>query len=243
LIAATAAQQRRLLDLQAVDTAIRQLEHRRSHLPEQVALDDNAAELSQVSADYGNAVDQLERLSAQQKRHEDEVAAVDARRKSEEGRMYSGLITSEKEVEALRHEISSLRNRKNDLEDALLEIMEQREETESRVEGLKGRHAELTGQVAALTSARDEAASDIDAELEQRRAERGTVASELSAELLGHYDQLRDRKQGVAVAALQGRTCLGCRLELTAIEYEEAMASTDSALAHCEQCGRILVSV
>ena len=241
LIAASPTQQRRLLDLQAIDTAIRQLEHRRNHLPEQVALDDNAALLSQISTDYAAATEQLQRLAAQQKRHEDEVATVDSRRKSEEGRMYSGLITSEKELEALRHEIHALRNRKSDLEDALLEIMEQREETESLVETLKVRHAELTGQVSVLTSARDEAARDIDAELTDRRGARTEVTTELPAEIVSFYNQLRERKQGVAVAELQGRTCQGCRLQLTAIEFEEAMEDASSGLAHCEQCGRILI--
>ena len=33
--------------------------------------------------------------------------------------MYSGLIRSEKELEALRHEIGSLKGRKADLEDSL----------------------------------------------------------------------------------------------------------------------------
>ena len=241
MIAASPAQQRRLLDLQLIDTAIRQLEHRRSNLPEQVALDDNAAVLSQISADHAGATEQLDRLRSQQQRHEGEIATVDSRRKSEEGRMYSGLITSEKEVEALRHEIHALRNRKSDLEDALLEIMEQREETESLVQALEARHGELNGQVAGLTSARDEAARDIDAELEQRRAERAEVVGELPEEILAFYEQLRGRKQGIAVAELHGRTCQGCRLELTAIEYEEAMSDSSSGLAHCEQCGRILI--
>lgn len=241
MIAASPTEQRRLLDLQAVDTAIRQLEHRRTNLPEQVALDDNAALLSQLNADYAGATEQLDRLRLQQKRHEDEIATVDSRRKSEEGRMYSGLITSEKELEALRHEIHALRNRKNDLEDALLEIMEQREETESLVESLKSRHLELSGQVASLTDARDEAARDIDAELAQRRDERNQVLQDLPEPIVALYDELRGRKQGVAVAELKGRTCLGCRLQLTAIEFEEAIADSSSGLARCEQCGRILI--
>ena len=241
MIAASPAQQRRLLNLQVIDTAIRQLEHRRSHLPEQVALDDNAAVLSQISVDHAAAAEQRDRLGTQQQRHESEIAVVDSRRKSEEGRMYSGLITSEKEVEALRHEIHALRNRKSDLEDALLEIMEQREETESLVQALETRHGELSGQMATLTSARDEAARDIDAELVRRRAERAEVVADLPEEMLAFYEQLRERKQGVAVAELHGRTCQGCRLELTAIEYEDAMSDSSSGLAHCEQCGRILI--
>ncbi|MFP5380271.1 MAG: zinc ribbon domain-containing protein, partial [Vicinamibacteria bacterium] len=239
MIAATPDEQRRLLALQGIDTAIAQLEFRRANLPEQKALDENAETLSKVSTEYAAAKDRLERLGAQQRKHESEIAAIDARRKSEEGRMYSGLIRSEKELEALRQEIGQLRGRKSDLEESLLEIMEQVEDLESLVESLKARHVELTAAVEELTQARDTTATDIDAELAERRAEREAAAAELPDEVLEYYDDLRARKQGVAVAELQGRTCAGCRLELTQIELEDAHRDAADSLARCEQCGRI----
>ena len=243
MIAATPEQQRLLLDLQGVDSAIAQLEHRRANLPEQKALDENAETLAKVSTEYAAAKDRLARLSQQQSKHETEIATIDARRKSEEGRMYSGLIRSEKELEALRHEIGSLKGRKSDLEEALLEIMEQVEDLESLVETLKQRHVELTSSVEELTLARDTASTDIDAELEQRRAERTKSTDGIPDEVLEYYDDLRSRKDGVAVAALQGRTCAGCRLELTQIELEDVRRDAETGIARCEQCGRILVLV
>ena len=157
--------------------------------------------------------------------------------------MYSGLIRSEKELEALRQEIGSLKGRKSDLEESLLEIMEQVEDLESLVSTLKARHVELTGSVAELTAARDTAATDIDAELLDRREERTKAAGDIPAEVLEYYDDLRARKEGLAVAELQGRTCAGCRLELTQIELEDARSDAQDSLARCEQCGRILVPV
>ena len=243
MIAATPEEQRLLLALQGVDTAILQLEFRRANLPEQKALDENAETLAKVSTEYAAAKDKLERLSEQQRKHEGEISVVDSRRKSEEGRMYSGLIRSEKELEALRQEIGSLRGRKSDLEESLLEIMEQVEDLESLVSTLKARHVELTNSVAELTTARDTAATDIDAELLDRREERTKAAGDIPAEVLEYYDDLRARKEGLAVAELQGRTCAGCRLELTQIELEDARRDAQDSLARCEQCGRILVPV
>lgn len=241
MISASPAQQRQLLELQDADTAIRQLEHRRANLPEQQALDENADTLKRISAEYADRRERLEQLERSQKRHEDEIATVESRRKSEEGRMYSGQINSEKEVQALRGEISSLRARKNDLEDALLEIMQEREDLESMVDTLKERHGELTSKVAELETARDEAARDIDAEMSTRQSERAELAAELPDEVIGYYDDLRERKRGLAVAELVGRTCQGCHLELTAIELEETRERAQRGLARCEQCGRILV--
>ncbi|MGH3665429.1 MAG: zinc ribbon domain-containing protein [Egibacteraceae bacterium] len=243
MIPATPAEQRRLLDLQRADTTIRQLEHRRAHLPEQQSLDANADTLGKVRGEHVTAREQLERLAGQQRRHEQEIATVNVRRKSEEGRMYSGQIRNSKELEALRHELTDLRTRKNELEDALLEIMEQVEELDELTATLTQRESELDTQAAELTAARDHAATDIDGELVRLRGERESLAADLSDEVLGYYDELRQRKDGVAVAELQGRTCAGCRLELTAIELEEVGANAKEGLARCEQCGRILVPV
>lgn len=241
MIAASPQQQRRLLDLQDIDTSIRQLEHRRANLPEQLALDEARETLDKVNAELATGKERLSTLQRQQARHEHEIATIDSRRKSEEGRMYGGLVSSERELEALRNELSSLKQRKAALEDDLLEIMEQIEELESMVAALTERHGELTAQLPELAQARDQAATDIDAELVEQRARRAEVAGELPEEVVRYYEELRERKQGLAVAPLQGRTCQGCRLELTAIELEEAEERARTGLARCEQCGRILV--
>lgn len=241
MIPATPEEQRQLYELQEIDTAIRLLQHRRTNLPEQKALDENAETLSKITAEYAQRRERLETLELQQKRHEDEVAVVESRRKSEDNRMYSGLITSEKELEALRGEVTSLRNRKRDLEDALLEIMEEREELDGAVAALKDRHTELSTQVDALAAARDEAATEIDAELTERRTARGDAAKVLSEEIRKHYEDLLHRKAGLAVASLDGTTCTGCRLQLTVIELEELRETTQRGIAKCAQCGRILV--
>jgi uncharacterized protein len=241
VIPATPEQQRALLALQQVDTAIRQLEHRRANLPEQQALDENADTLKRVSVEYANAKDELEQLEFKQKRLETEIGTVDSRRKSEEGRMYGGMISSDRELEALRNELSALRARKNDLEDDLIETMERVEELTSLVATLEERHGELTGQVNDLTAARDEAAKEIDGELTELRAQREASSAGLDAKLLTRYDQLRARGRGIGVAELSRRTCLGCNLDLTVIELEEVREEAKRGLPSCPQCDRLLV--
>ncbi|MGI8873633.1 MAG: zinc ribbon domain-containing protein [Egibacteraceae bacterium] len=241
MIPATRDEQRRLLQLQRVDTTIRQLEHRRTNLDEQKALDDNADTLRRVAAEYSSASEELDGLQRRQKHLEEDIGQVEGRRRSEEGRMYSGLINSDRELEALRGEISALRSRKNELEDQLLEVMERTEELDSLVATLRLRHSELTAAVERLTAARDAAAVGIDAELETARVRRVAATEGMSPEVVTVYDDLRPRKGGIAVAALEGRTCGGCRLDLTATEMEEAKERSARGLTRCEQCDRILV--
>lgn len=238
---ATSAQQQALLALQEVDTAIRQLAHRRAHLPEQQALDAETATRARVRDELATAQSELATATARQEALEEEVRTVETRRKTEDRRMYAGQITSERELAALRGELSALKARKSDLEDTLLEVMERREELEALLVELTQRLSELEASLVELTAARDRAATDIDAELVARRSERAGRVEPLPADLVAFYETLAARKQGVAVAELSGRTCAGCRLQLTAIELEAVRAEAKGGLPRCEHCERILV--
>lgn len=238
---ATREDQRHLLDLQAIDTAIRQLRYRRANLDEQRVLDERAGLLDKLLTDQLAASDELVTVDRQHKRLENDISIVDTRRKAEEARMYSGVIASEREAQALRSELSSLRTRKRDLEDELLEVMERQEELNSAVTTLDSRQKELRDEIAPLEQTRNAAASDIDGELTARQAARRELASSLPPELVRRYDELRARKEGLAVVELQSGTCQGCHLEVTAGELEEGMELGIMGLPRCVHCGRLLV--
>lgn len=238
---ASAEQQRQLLALQRVDDAIRRLEQQRASLAEQKALDENEERLRQVASDYADAAEQLEDAQHLQRTRETDIANLEARRKAEEARLYSDEITSEKQVEAVRGELSSIKRKKNDYEDELIEAMERIEQLESRTSELKSRHAELQGQVGELTRNRDHAASDLDSQLGEQRAERERIVGELDPGLLRLYEQVRTQQGDVAVALLDGKACSGCFLQLTQRELEEVREEAKSAIARCPQCDRLLV--
>lgn len=241
MIRATPEEQHELLDLQRVDTAIRQLEHRRANLPEQHALDQEAAVLRDVTEAHRTGSEEMADLERRTRHHEAEVATLDTQRKRAENREYSGVITTDRELEAMRNQVRDLKRRKSDHEDELLDIMERTEELTGELETLDQRQTDLRAEVARLTSARDDAAVEIDGELSAKRTERVGRAGGIGQPILDVYEKLRPRKQWVAVAALEGRSCSGCRLDLTAIELEDLKATVATGLARCPQCDRILV--
>lgn len=238
---ATADDQQRLLAVQQIDTAIRRLRHRRANLPEQQVLDEQATLLDKVTAEHLAARDELVGIARRMKRLEHDVGAVDSRRRSEEARMYSGVIATEREVEALRKELSSLKTRKRDLEDELLEMMERNEELTGTVATLETRQRELRAAVAPLEQQRDGAAADIDTELDEQVRRRDELADQLPDAVVAAYDRLRARKDGLAVVELRRGVCQGCHIELTAGELAEGREIGELGLARCVQCGRLLV--
>ena len=117
---ATPQQQHDLLLLADTDEEIRLLRHKRANLEEQKVLEQHEETLVKVVDELVEATKTQDNLTAQSTRHEREIETVDARRKSSEANVYSGRITSEKELGALREEIRSLQHRKSDLEASLL---------------------------------------------------------------------------------------------------------------------------
>jgi predicted nucleic acid-binding Zn-ribbon protein len=233
--------QARLLDLQALDTALDQLRHR-------IASHPLRAQLAAAQAERAAAAAELERrradrgeLLAQQERWEAEVAAVRARRAEVEGHLYGGSVTSPKELLALQADLDSLSRRQRDLEDHELEVMEQVEQADVTVERLE---AALTGADRDLDGLRRQLAAAT-AELEAQQAElesaRAETALPVPADLLERYDRLRAELGGVAVARLNGATCEGCHLSLPATELDRLRRLPPGELARCDACGRMLV--
>jgi predicted nucleic acid-binding Zn-ribbon protein len=238
---APVAEQRALLQLQAHDSAIDRLEHRRGSLPEDARLaelGDALAAVGQLTAEREGSLATVQRG---QSRLEDEIEMVTAKARNEEARAASGRVTSPKELTAIQEEVAALKRRQGTLEDELLELMEQRETLESELAELAGRRDGFTAEQAEVTKARDAALVEIDRDLDAERAAHDQVAPGVGAELRGLYDQVRSRQGGIGAAALLGNTCQGCRVSISPVELAAIRKLPATEIKRCENCRRILV--
>ncbi|MEG3633411.1 zinc ribbon domain-containing protein [Micromonospora palythoicola] len=231
--------QRRLLDLQAIDTALAQLAHRRRSLPERAELEALARELSALEDERVRAqvaVDDLDRDIA---RLEKDVDQVRARKTKDENRLAAGTGPA-RELEALQHELASLNRRQSDLEDAELELMEQRETAQSVLDGVEQRLAEVRDRRAATEQRRDDSLAEIGREEEFKRSARQPLANDLPADLVQLYDRIRT-DTGLGAALLTAGRCGGCRLELSGADLARIRKAEPDDVVRCEDCRRIMV--
>lgn len=230
-----------LLDVQAHDTRIDQLEHQLATIPAREERDAAAAAVAELDAAI--AVDQEARdaLGRDQKRLEDEIATLSDKRAHEHDTLYGGTVTNARALQDLQEEIESLGRRITHLEDQDLEIMEQVEPLDERIaEARRTREARLA--VLADAEARVAAAeAELHEAIDAARAERDGVAAGVPAALLAEYEGLRKGRGGVGVAKLVGTQCGGCHLTLSAVEANRMRKLGADEVAHCEECGRILV--
>ena len=230
-----------LLALQAIDTTLDQLRHRRTHLPERTELKDVEAKRKALEVEHAAAVSARDEVAARQANFEKDIAASEARVVEIDKRMYSGEVTASRDLEAMTKEIASIRSRVSTLEDHALEAMDEREPLDAAVTELEARDAEYIALAERLRADIAAAETEIDAEVSTEEAARGAAAAAVPGDLLGEYERLRARLGGIGAARLEHGTCMGCRMKLPATELDRIKHQPPDALVHCDQCGRILV--
>ena len=230
-----------LLDLQAQDSVLAQLQHRRNSLPEHAQIEDLKAKASELDGARIEADTEVSDLSRAQKKADAEVEQVKARRTRDEERLNSGAISNPKDLESLQHELVALERRISTLEDDELEVMEKLEEAQIRLAAIQADLTAVNEDLAQAVDARDAAIAVLDEQAAGAQVDRAQAASGVPDELIALYDKVRAQYGGLGAAALRARRCEGCRLELNGADLRDIAAAPEDDVLRCPECGRILV--
>jgi uncharacterized protein len=178
----------------------------------------------------------LEELNRQQKSTEWEIDDLTTKIKDIEKKLYSGKISSSKELSNLQQEAEDFKKRRSQFEDKALELMDQVELARKNVATADNELAKLEAQWQAQQK-------QLALDLEQLKANQTTLenkrqeqASIIDAMATSTYQELRKRK-GSAVAKVEQGICLGCRIALPSSDLQQARGG---GMVRCSSCGRIL---
>jgi predicted nucleic acid-binding Zn-ribbon protein len=240
VVTAAPQDQWRLLDVQAHDTKLAQLAHRRRTLPEHASVERLTGQLASVADRLVAARTVASDVARELTKAEADVEQVRQRAARNQTRLDTGQ-GSAKDLQAFQHELATLAQRQSVLEDAELEVMERLEAAQSRVEEITAEQGRLAGELAELTARRDSLLADVDDEAGRERTARENAAAGLPADLLALYEKVRESAGGVGAARLYQRRCEGCRLELNTTDINRIRAAAADEVLRCEECRRILV--
>ena len=227
-----------ILELQAADTMADQLQHRRDNLPEREQL--QAAKNALVRWNEARMVTrrQIDELAVTIEKDEAAAAEIDKHLDRLNAQMKT--VIAPREAEALQHEMATLKQRRNDLDDEELAALEEQARLDDELAELQAQEDVLTATYLAADKETNEAESDIDGELARIETRLASLRDAVEKKALKRYDRLREQHM-VAAATLSGSRCDGCHLDLSAAEVDivrdEAAAG---GLADCPQCGRLL---
>jgi predicted nucleic acid-binding Zn-ribbon protein len=237
----TAAGLETLLTLQEHDAALDRLAHRRASLPERETITRGLAAGSVLDGEIRGWTEQHDELAREEQRLDDEARSLHTKAAEVEARMYSGEVSSPKELQAMQSDVEQLRRHQRMLENRELELMEAREPVDAALADLATRRSVLARELVGAQQRLESAETELDTEIANARAARDGTAAGIDAALVGEYERRRARANGVGVARLVGNTCQGCHLTIPASEAERIKKLPEGSLGTCDNCGCILV--
>lgn len=193
-----------------------------------------------VSARQAHAAAEAELARCRTAQHDLELAQADANAKigRTEQRLYSGQISSPRELENAERDLQQQRNQRTQIEDLLLEALVAAEEATREHAECQAALAQLTTEWEATQKSLRQEQARLKTRLPGLLARQAAARQAVPRSLLSLYDNLRARKGGRAVAELDGEMCSACNVAVPPSKL--ATAFEGDALTYCGNCGRLL---
>lgn len=227
-----------LLDLQAFDTKLAQLEHRAKSLPQLATLAGFAKDIDALRLTLGEQNGALEDTKIELRRLESDVGVVETRIARDAERLQGS--SSVKDVAALEQELVALRKRLGDLEEIELTVMEKLEEQESVANNTTAALDALRARSSEVEVERDSALSEIAAERAAAEGGRRALESTIPADLFALYERQRAR-YGTGASMLRGGVSLASGVKLLENEMQAIRAAAPDDVIMCASSEAILV--
>ncbi len=173
------------------------------------------------------------------KKLEGEVELQSDKIKSNEGKLFSGTITSSKELENYQEENELLKASNIKYEDEILEIMEVLDELDAKVQKAKlamDENKSEVSRVAGEMNEKLEVLTNVVAGLNKRSEEVQTLIPD---DIKKTYNEVKNKKGGIAVSVLKNSFCSVCNMELPSIALEKI--EDPDEIYKCPLCGRMSV--
>ena len=180
----------------------------------------------------------MESLYARRRASERSLTELNDQLTAEDTRLYSGSITSTKEMQAAQEEHDFTKEQIGKTEEGLLTLMVGIEDAEKTL--TKGHKVleTLEAQADRQTAELAEEESSLVNQLKVLTPERDSSAKQIDSKLVYRYETLRKSKNGHVIAKVEREMCQGCRIKLTTSELQRIQMATD--LVQCDSCHRIL---
>lgn len=147
-------------------------------------------------------------------------------------------VKTNKEYSALKSEIASLRADGSILEDAILGILDEMDQVQKETREERDRLTQVEKELEAKKIELGERAQTLKADLARLTEKRTGVMAQAPPEARELYEKIVVKKEGLALVAVEGESCGGCRITLRPQVLNEVKLK--ESLVICDNCSRIL---
>ncbi len=225
----------KLLAIQRIDREIAEIRRKQDEIPGEIT---RISSLLKTHEDQLHAVEK-ELMQAKKSQHESEVEIKQKEEQINKYQVQLHSIRTNREYEALLHEIKGLRADISNIEDLGLEQLARIEELEEQRMTATGSLNQEKATVAQKTSELEAQLIELKAKLEEKEKEKEPFSGQVDSVLLQRYRVLTENKRdSAALAELINDSCTGCNQKQTAQTVNEVMLARK--FIFCPSCGRIL---
>lgn len=226
----------KLIELQGIDTKLKDLNDLLGDLPTKV--DQLNQQEETIKNSLGEKKERLKELEVESKKREVRIAEVNDKVNKLKDQLF--LVTTNKQYDALMHEIDHLKEERSVFETESLSFMEEKESLTKSVETMESELGSLSDDLTVRREKLEFAISESADEksiLEQQRSER---ISGIDIDIVSIYNRVSQARDGLAVVNLSGSACGGCGAHVPMQKVTEVRANT--RIHRCDVCGRFLYS-
>jgi len=223
-----------LIDLQHLDTEISTLNKKIAEIPLQIEVLQKGGD--NQKREFESRLQAAGDIEKEKRKKEHELEDKESGLAKLKNQLLA--IKTNREYQALLHEIEEAKTEISRLEEEVLSLIEG---GESAREEIKEAKAKLQESEKRIDGQKRDKEHDLEILLHQRQdleAKRKAVQQQISEELIKKYNKLREYRNGLAVVQVIEGSCQGCFMSLMPQLFQEIKQNAD--IYYCPNCHRIV---
>ncbi|MBC7333171.1 MAG: hypothetical protein H5T85_01710 [Actinobacteria bacterium] len=228
-----------LLKLQAIENTIQREAKKIDELRKNEELSSREERLREINEKLDKLEKKYRELETKRKKMEDEAGIQSEKIRRNEQKLFSGTITSAKELMNLQNEVKILKESNEELENKILEYMIEIDDVLEEIKEARERKEKLELCISSLKKDLGEKVELVEKRISALNEERKNTISIIPEEYLQKYEELKNKKAGIAVGYLRDGFCSACSMEIPAAESEKM--TNLHQIYRCPLCGRMIM--
>ena len=224
----------KLIELQGIDTKLRDLNDLLGDLPSKVE------ELDQQEETIKNSLveqkDRLKELEVEMHKRDVSIAQINDKINKFKDQLF--LVTNNKQYDALMLEIDHLKEQRATNETESIAFLEEKEALTESVESMESELGELSQNLRVRKEKLETAISQSAEEKTSLEQQRNEQVNGIDLNIVSVYDRVMKARDGLAVVHLSNSACGGCGAHIPAQTITEVRAKI--VMHRCDVCGRFL---
>ncbi len=223
-----------LIAFQHLDSKIIQLQERTHQIPESIE------ELNTTLDESREKLEEAETLLGEEnaRRRDLELDVEALRGKLSKSRSQLTEVKTNKEYQAVLHEISTAEGEITTKEDQILEGMMVIDEKEQLGETMRKEFERKEKEILQKRSELEKFAAEAQAQIDDLENEKSQLGTQIPDELSQQYGKIATARNGLALAEAKDQSCQACHVKLRPQLFAEL--KTKQEIITCENCNRFL---